>query len=346
MRTYSLTFGIAADDDSEESNQDNDAQGNLAVSVEQYRQTKLPAPVMVCAVDATGTLVATGGADGLVKVWDIRGGFVTHNIAGHGGKVSALAFYISTGSDDGTAEDASEAVAQGKRKSAAAAKNKKNKRKEFRGRYALASGGDDTSIRIFDLETEAVVGPLMGHTSLVRGLDWSLDGRRLVSGGRDGVIVLWDTKTWKNVVTPAGEEVEAVGFLKPGAVEREDGGGNDKLVFVAGRQDRVRIWDFEEGKEVTSEVEKRPTGDDEEEEELGVNQIMLVFLLAPILGVLCFADLKDAEILIDTIRRSTSWFRFITITPSRSIRYGSRIQLLHRYQYHNTSLRTTTRSSH
>lgn len=272
MRTFSLTFGISASDDDEEDkdSEDEASTPTLAVTVSPYRQTKLPAPVMVCAIDSTGTLVATGAADGLVKVWDIRGGFVTHNISGHGGKVSALAFYISSGGEE---VDAAGAVAEGKKRSAAAEKKgKKGRKREFRGRYALASGGDDTSIRVFDLETEAVVGPLMGHTSLVRGLDWSADGRRLVSGGRDGVIALWDTKTWKNVVTPAGEDVEAVGFLKPGSVKREDGGSSEKLIYVAGKQDRVRIWDFEEGKEVTAEVEKK--ANDEDEDELGINQVM------------------------------------------------------------------------
>ncbi|TGZ83249.1 WD40 repeat-like protein [Ascodesmis nigricans] len=266
MRTFALTFGVFADADG-----DNDPTApSLAVSIEPYRQTKLPAPVMVSAIDSTGTLVATGGADGLVKVWDIRGGFVTHNIPGHGGKVSSLAFYISSGEDGAAEVDVADAVAEGKKRSAAAQKKGK-KKQEFKGRYALASGGDDTSIRVFDLETEAVVGPLMGHTSLVRGLDWSENGRRLVSGGRDGVIVLWDTKTWKNVVTPAGEAVEAVGFLKPGAMEREDGGSSERLVYVAGSQNRVRIWDLEEGKEVTAEVEKKV---EDEDEDLGINQVI------------------------------------------------------------------------
>ncbi|KAH0296299.1 hypothetical protein KCU74_g20074, partial [Aureobasidium melanogenum] len=31
------------------------------------------APVVVAAVDPTSTLLATGGADGIVKVWDIKG---------------------------------------------------------------------------------------------------------------------------------------------------------------------------------------------------------------------------------------------------------------------------------
>ena len=50
-------------------------------------------PVVTLATDRTGTLVGTGGADGVVKVWDIRGGYTTHTFHGHGGVVSALHFF-------------------------------------------------------------------------------------------------------------------------------------------------------------------------------------------------------------------------------------------------------------
>ena len=50
-------------------------------------------PVVTVAVDSTSSLLATGGADGVVKVWDIRAGFVTHTFHGHSGVVSALSFF-------------------------------------------------------------------------------------------------------------------------------------------------------------------------------------------------------------------------------------------------------------
>ncbi|KAL7266508.1 U3 small nucleolar RNA-associated protein 13 [Rhizina undulata] len=50
-------------------------------------------PIIVTEMDPTATLLATGGADGLVKLWDIKGEFVTHNFRGHSGVISALKFY-------------------------------------------------------------------------------------------------------------------------------------------------------------------------------------------------------------------------------------------------------------
>jgi len=72
-------------------------------------------PVSALDTDSTSTLVATGGAEGFVKVWDIQGGFMTHTFKGHGGLISALKFW-------------------GKG-----------------GKWRLASGSEDCKIRIWDL---------------------------------------------------------------------------------------------------------------------------------------------------------------------------------------------------
>ncbi|KAA8913625.1 WD40-repeat-containing domain protein [Sphaerosporella brunnea] len=232
----------------------------VTVTPEQERQARQTTPTIVCAVDPTGTLVATGGADGIVKVWDVRKGFVTHNLRGHGGLVSALSFFMAEG------ETTVPVVA------------KKGKKKVM-GRFMLATGGEDTTIRVWDLETTTNVATLQQHGSIVRGLDWSTDGTRLLSGGRDGVMCLFDTKTWNAVVTPTGEEVEAVGFVKPGVFVREDGGRVDKLVFAAGRQDRVRVWDLAKGEEITKEAKV------EEDEEKGIIQIIYHKNLTSLLSV-------------------------------------------------------------
>ncbi|KAF8422886.1 WD40-repeat-containing domain protein [Tirmania nivea] len=188
------------------------------------------APVHIAETDSTGTLLATGGAEGLVKVWDMKGGFVTHNFRGHGGVVSALKFYSPIRSD-------------GKTGSAASG-------------WKLASGADDTKIRIWDLLKRSCVAVLESHVSVVRGLDWSDDGRVLVSGSRDKVICLWDTKSWKlrNTI-PVLEEVEAVGFLAPGALKGYDNGKADdtQVIYAGGQSNHARLWDSSSGKEITTQ---------------------------------------------------------------------------------------------
>ena len=45
------------------------------------------------AYDSTGTVVATGGADRIVHVYDIRRGYCTHALRGHGSPVHLAVFH-------------------------------------------------------------------------------------------------------------------------------------------------------------------------------------------------------------------------------------------------------------
>ena len=64
----------------------------------------------------------------------------------------------------------------------------------------LATGGGDTTIRIWETKTWeqiATVGRKGEHGSWVTALCFSPDGRFLASGGVDETILIWDTKTWE-----------------------------------------------------------------------------------------------------------------------------------------------------
>ena len=56
----------------------------------------------------------------------------------------------------------------------------------------LASGGDDRTVRIWDLQERALVGVLEGHESAVLSIAWSPDGRQLVSCDEGGYIFVSD----------------------------------------------------------------------------------------------------------------------------------------------------------
>ena len=56
----------------------------------------------------------------------------------------------------------------------------------------IVSGSSDKTVRVWDaVSGECVLGPLEGHTDLVRSVSFSADGRRVVSGslGQDGARV-------------------------------------------------------------------------------------------------------------------------------------------------------------
>lgn len=205
-------------------------------------------PVITATVDGTGSLLATGGADGVVKVWDIRGGYMTHTFRGHAGIISALHFFAVSKSEPHNVTN-----------------NNKKKRSEsdFHGdavmsdgqdattMFRLASGSEDGKIRIWDLARRKSFVTLDSHVSVVRGLEFSRETNTLVSGGRDKTAIIWDALTWKSKrVIPILEGVEAVGLLE-----------NGRLIYTGGENGRLRIWSAETGREVTQDQEAGSEGD-------------------------------------------------------------------------------------
>lgn len=162
-----------------------DKENSSTLEVKKLKQIKShDAPVLVQTIDSTSTLVATGGADSTVKVWDLKGGFATHNFKGHGGIVSALKFWTQPGQKH----------------------------------WKLASGSDDCKVKVWDLISSKCTSTLDNHVSIVRGLDFTHDGQTLVSAGRDKVISVWQQRTPGKYVlaqtVPVYESLESVGLVE------------------------------------------------------------------------------------------------------------------------------------
>ncbi|KAJ9619401.1 U3 small nucleolar RNA-associated protein 13 [Knufia peltigerae] len=194
-------------------------------------------PVVSSAIDTTGALLSTGGADGTVKVWDIRGGYVSHTFHGHGGVVSALKFFALQSSN---ATDRAISSSSRKRKSRDGAQTNTDEFPLAHNVY-LASGGEDGKVRIWNLASRKSVALLDSHVSVVRSIDYSENQQLLLSASRDRTIILWDTKTWKQrKVLPALEVLETAGFISDG-----------RYCFTGGEHGLVRVWDVVAGREVT-----------------------------------------------------------------------------------------------
>ncbi len=198
-------------------------------------------PVISSATDGTGTLLATGSAEGQVKVWDVRGGYVTHTFRGHGGLISALRFFEVDpppgASREGTSKD-------GRRK------HKKQKDETSQRSFMLASGDEEGKVRIWDLQKRRCVSVLDSHVSVVRGLDFSQEKNVLVSASRDKTLIIWDASSWKTrKVVPVLEGIESVGFLAKG-----------KFIYSAGEHGKIRIWSSKTGKEMTQEQKSEGEG--------------------------------------------------------------------------------------
>lgn len=138
--------------------------------------------IMSVAVSNDGTLLATGGMDGTVKVWRIDTGMCLREIVAHDGAVvSCLAF-----SNDGT---------------------------------HVMSGSHDTTCREFGLRTSRMLKEFRGHASYVNSCYYSLvDGGeqlRVLTGSADGTVRVWDGKSSEvmHVLRPIslGNDVSSAG---------------------------------------------------------------------------------------------------------------------------------------
>lgn len=150
-------------------------------SGELVRQHKLSAPAYIATADATSTLFAFGATDGVVSVWDIEGGHVTHALKGHGTTICLLAFYGEL----------------------------------HLARWMLALGDTMGTCKVWDLVKRKCVATSSEHAGAVRGVAFSADGREFITGGRDEVVVLYSTDNLRKPVNTFAvrHQVETCGFV-------------------------------------------------------------------------------------------------------------------------------------
>lgn len=111
-------------------------------------------------------LLAVGGGDGTVLIWNVAAGTCQQALEDHEDEVQALAF--------------SPSVARA---------------------AVLASGSRDLTIRVWDAGTGHCHAVLSGHRSSITSLAFSSDARRLGSGSPDKEVRIWDTDTKSCLIT-------------------------------------------------------------------------------------------------------------------------------------------------
>ena len=56
----------------------------------------------------------------------------------------------------------------------------------------FATAGDDNVVRLWRFKDASLVETGVGHSTTVRSLTFSPDGKQLVSGGDDGSVLVWN----------------------------------------------------------------------------------------------------------------------------------------------------------
>jgi WD40 repeat protein len=100
----------------------------------------------------------------------------------------------------------------------------------------LATGGEDNTVTIWDVESGEELQTLKGHTGEVYTVAFSpIDGRWVASGGGDSTVKVWDSHAGKLVRGFRGHKgiVSSVAFSPDGS--RLVSGSRDKT---------VKVWDM------------------------------------------------------------------------------------------------------
>ncbi len=199
--------------------------------------------VNAVAFSRDGRLLASGGGDGTVRIWNVAETAPVGS-AEHGEWINSVCFapsgqHVASGSRDGSAKLFT--VETGQVLGTIQAHPGKNVSTVVfspDGRRLVTAGGDG-HVRIFDLKEKKIERDIAAHTGWVWGACFSSLGDRLLTCGSDGSARIWSAETGLQLVSFDGHggDVLSAAFSP-----------DDVFVVTACKDGGVSFWEVDSGR--------------------------------------------------------------------------------------------------
>ena len=189
------------------------------------------------AIDPSGTWLASGSRDRMVRLWEVRTGRLVHTLEAHRDDVLSVAFdpsgrFLASGSYDGTV--ALWVVGEGKLMRRLSGHQSGVSSLAFNAGSVLASGSQDHTVKLWSIGDGKVLRTLEDHRDHVLSVAFNPSGQVLASGSADRRVRFWDVESGKLIRMAEGHQdpVLALAFDPTGS-----------LLASGSTDQNIKVWD-------------------------------------------------------------------------------------------------------
>ncbi|MBI4586088.1 MAG: WD40 repeat domain-containing protein [Planctomycetes bacterium] len=203
------------------------------------------------AFSPDGGILLSGGADGALRIWDVKSGGLEKTVAAHPESIAAVGFSpdsrrAATAGRDGAVKLWSAPGWELEKVFFAHPVGVNALRFSPDGR-TIATGGGDGAVRLWSVPEGSLLRALEAHGGEVNAVAFSSNGQLLSSGGDDRTVRVWNVQTWESLWTLSGHAhaVTALAFSPDGRQLASGSGGFG--LRDADPTGEVFLWDVENG---------------------------------------------------------------------------------------------------